>query len=359
MNKHIKGRSPLLDADIKLISQVPLDPMHLVFLGVTKRLLVKYLINGHTPYKLSQNIIKKLNLKISDLQTYVPSDFNRKPRSFKEVGRWKAVEFRMFLLYTGPILLKNALSREIYEHFLLFHSAIFILSDSVYIERYFEEAKRNLQHFVADSQKIYGKDFIVYNVHSLLHLCDEVKLHGNINNFTCFPFENYLGTLKSKVHSKKFCLQQIHRRIEEYEKCSSKSKDSLSESISPIPKIISNEIYDSMQNLVSFSCAKLYFANHILTLKKSNNCVLLKNKKVCLITKIHYANEEYLFEGIAFYYHLNLYDTPIQSMLLNIFFVSKLNAKNALNFKISDILCKCFRIPYKNGFAIFPMMHSF
>lgn len=359
LNEHIKGRSPLLNADIKLISQVPLDPMHLVFLGVTKRLLLKYLINGPTPYKLSQNIIKEINLKISDMQAYVPSDFTRKPRSFKEVCRWKATEFRMFLLYTVPVLLKNALNREMYEHFLLFHSAIFILSDSFYIERYLEEAKKNLKHFVADSQKIYGKDFIVYNVHSLLHLCDEVKLHGDINNFTCFPFENYLGSIKSEVHSKKYCLQQIHRRIEEYEKCLVKRKDSLSRSINPTPKIISNEVYDSMQNLVSFSCAKICFASYILTLKKSNNCVLLKNKKVCLITKIRYANEEYLFEGISFHYYFNLYDKPLQSVLLNIFFVSKMNARNALTFKINDILCKCFRIPYKNGFAIFPMMHSF
>lgn len=41
--------------------------------------------------------------------------------------QWKGTEFRQFLLYTAPVVLKSALSKELYEHFLSFHFAITLL----------------------------------------------------------------------------------------------------------------------------------------------------------------------------------------------------------------------------------------
>ncbi|KYN40927.1 hypothetical protein ALC56_04674, partial [Trachymyrmex septentrionalis] len=36
-----------------------------------------------------------------------------------------------------------------------------------------------------------------YNIHSLLHLCDDVHQYDVIENFSGFPFENYLGKLSN------------------------------------------------------------------------------------------------------------------------------------------------------------------
>lgn len=55
---------------------------------------------------------------------------------------------------------------------------------------------------------------MVNNVHLLSHICDDVELFGELDNFSAFPFENYLGLLKSLIS--KFpsnSLQQIHHRI--------------------------------------------------------------------------------------------------------------------------------------------------
>jgi hypothetical protein len=58
INDHIKGKSPLLNIQIKMVSQFPLDSMHLIHLGVLKRLLLNYFIEGTIPYKfLSKKII--------------------------------------------------------------------------------------------------------------------------------------------------------------------------------------------------------------------------------------------------------------------------------------------------------------
>ena len=51
-----------------------------------------------------------------------------------------------------------------------------------------------------------------YNVHSLIHLIDDYTNYGSLDNISCFPFESYLGLLKSVVCSGFKPLQQIAMR---------------------------------------------------------------------------------------------------------------------------------------------------
>ena len=46
--------------------------------------------------------------------------------------------------------------------------------------------------------KVYGKGFLVYNVHCLIHLPKDVQILGPLDKFSSFPFENLLGQLKKK-----------------------------------------------------------------------------------------------------------------------------------------------------------------
>ena len=60
----------------------------------------------------------------------MPSEFSRQPRSLKDLDRWKATEFRQFLLYTGPIVLQDIISDNAYEHFLALSMTLTILQQS-------------------------------------------------------------------------------------------------------------------------------------------------------------------------------------------------------------------------------------
>ena len=52
---------------------------------------------------------------------------------------------------------------------------------------------------------------MTYNIHCLVHLAEDVKVHGNIDMFSAFPFESFLGRLiKSQT-----VLQQVIMRIAE------------------------------------------------------------------------------------------------------------------------------------------------
>ncbi|KAL3214093.1 hypothetical protein MRX96_035019 [Rhipicephalus microplus] len=88
----------LKELPIDIVKDVPLDYMHLVYLGVVHKLRVLW-FRGLKEIKLGSKVrsqVSERNLKIAK---YVPCEFNRRPRSLSELDRCKATEFRFFLLY--------------------------------------------------------------------------------------------------------------------------------------------------------------------------------------------------------------------------------------------------------------------
>ena len=133
------------------------------------------------------------------LKQFISNDFLRKPRSMIELDRWKATEFRKFLLYAGPIALKKILSSEIYSHFLTLRMGVAILMDSDNAERNtrIQYVKDFLQYFLENSYQYYGNTFNVYNVHNLIHIVDDTRrLECTLDEIPCFQFENYFHFLK-------------------------------------------------------------------------------------------------------------------------------------------------------------------
>lgn len=259
--KYIKGISPLLDLDIKMVKQFPLDPMHTIFLGVVKRLLLCYFFDKSSAFKLSQNLKRILDERSTVLCGYITADFNRKCRSFKEIHRWKATEYRLFILYTYPVLFYEVLSKEQFELILMLHCAIFILSSYDLTEKYCHIADKLLKNFVTKSAQVLNDDFVVFNVHNLIHIVEDVKLYGSLNDFSCFPFENYLYILKNKLHSTSKPLEQIHRRIEEIDnlKFNAYSVTEPHKIAKCEPRIMYDEIMDENGELTSFYCKKNMF----------------------------------------------------------------------------------------------------
>ena len=76
-------------------------------------------------------------------------------------------------------------------------------------------AEMCLRKFVKRFPKCYGKSSVVYNVHSLLHLCDDARLFGCLNSVSAFPFENMLGKMKKMLRSGNKPLGQLCRRMSE------------------------------------------------------------------------------------------------------------------------------------------------
>lgn len=96
----------LIQPPIDMVHSFVLDAMHLLYLGVMKKLLDCWL-RGKLPFrKLSQNSKAQLSCLVLRLHTQIPQEFQRTTRSLSEVGKFKATEFQFLLLYVGPIIFK-------------------------------------------------------------------------------------------------------------------------------------------------------------------------------------------------------------------------------------------------------------
>ncbi|XP_037512216.2 uncharacterized protein LOC119388952 [Rhipicephalus sanguineus] len=214
---HHNGLSPFLPLSLDMVMCFPTEYMHLVCLGVMRRMLRNWVSRGQGPRtcRLGRFERCKLNDHLRECASAFPSCFQRKPRGTEELDRWKASEFRTFLLYVGPVVLKSVLPASQYKHFLMFHVAITILVSPQYHVEYNQFARDLLRYFVQQFGKLYGSKQLVYNVHTLSHLAEQCLVHGPLDEFSAFPFENHLGKMKKLLRSSNKPLSQLSRRLSE------------------------------------------------------------------------------------------------------------------------------------------------
>lgn len=210
-----KGKNPLESFPINIISTVVMDYMHNVCLGVMKRML-SFWVKGKKPVRfLNNNIELEISNQLIEFKPFLPSEFNRLPRSLEELEYWKATEFRSFLLFTTPVVLKGRLQKKFYQHFMLLHCGIRFLLNSETCIIYNDLANNILKDFVTQYPILYGNEYVTYNVHGLIHLSDFVKIHGSLENFSAFKYENCLQIMKKTVKNSKYPLQDVYNRIVE------------------------------------------------------------------------------------------------------------------------------------------------
>ncbi|KAF0713151.1 Uncharacterized protein FWK35_00036376, partial [Aphis craccivora] len=243
---------------IDLVRMFTLDYMHLVCLGVVKKLIGLWLHKGPLNVRLPSRDVHKLTEALLAVKCYIPSDFVRKTREIQEVSRWKATELRLFLLYIGPIVLKNIISDNCYNHFMSLNISMIILL-SPNLQHYLPYAEELLEYFIKTFEILYGREHNSHNIHGLSHLCDDFKYYGPLDNCSAFPFENYMKELKSKIRKHEKPLEQVINRYSEIY-----SHNSLSLSKNPI--------------------------NHPILLLPHNNGPLINNLNGCQYKKLIWKN---------------------------------------------------------------------
>lgn len=209
----IKGISPMIAfKHFDLAKSFPIDYMHAVLLGVTKKITgfwtdSKYHKEPFYINKMRQSILNQRLLKIK-----TPSYISRRPRSLKNAKKFKASELRSLLLFYLPIVTKRLLPKKYIDHFMLLSSAIYTLLQPSISNMELNEVEKKLEQFVCEYEQFYGKVNMTMNVHSLLHLVYCVRNFGPLWAFSMFPFESFNGTLKSFVVAPTDILHQITSR---------------------------------------------------------------------------------------------------------------------------------------------------
>jgi hypothetical protein len=334
---HHTGKSPFLPLRIDMILSFPLDYMHLVLLGVFKRLILIWTGKWHKQklkHKLGIRERQNIDEKLVQIRKSYPKEFHRKPTKIDHIKQWKAVELRSFLLYSGPVVLKGNLSKEKYEHFLYLHFAIRILASPLLCKKYSSLAKECLTYFVYQLGKIYGVYHLIYNVHSLIHLSDECDVHGPLDRFSAFPFENFLGKLKKMIRSPNRPFAQIVRRISELDY------------ISTLDNKVSPSVYSSEKNTTLLKSVK--------SGTQSDSFYLCDNG---LVIKINGVTDSHI-TGQIFVGLKSHYTKPMHSKSINIYKSRGLQQSSSVwSTSELQICAKCWVMPTDHGCYIVPIIH--
>jgi len=313
--------SPLSSiCNIKLFHEFPIDYMHAVCLGVTRKLFTYYFtcVKGERfSCRLSTTQMSQLSDLIWSYRTYVPSDFQRKPRKLDDLIHFKATEYRLFVIYLGPFFFRKFFKAEYYNHFCLLHFAMYVFSSKRH-ESLYAHAHRAVEVFVQQIEALFSKKSMVYNVHILVHLHDFVKMYGVLDRFSSFPFENYLSKLKKRIK-------------------------------------VNNMIFDqSVNQLLSIRSmyANMSINPLIISTKQPDNCVMLENYEIIIVDAVNKSETsvEHFVSGNVLEFVRPLYDYPYSSQVLHIGNY-KLTKKYV---KFQKVFVKAICLPTVNSFFVIP-----
>jgi len=350
-----KGNSPLVCLPINIINTVVLDYMHNVCLGVVKK-LVEFWVKGNKQVRLEKDKKEKINNELKKLRPYVPSEICRLSRALDEIEHYKATELRTFLLYTGQIVLKGNLKKKFYYNFLLLVYAIRILICPETCSKYNELSTQFLKKFVNDYSALYGSQYISYNVHSLIHLPFYVLLHGPLDNFSCFRYENYLQEIKKSIKSIKYPLQEIFNRIVEKQKI----YDTLPAQLHKIYPVLSNEIIHSNPSPLFNINDKLFekitlelTSTIINVLKEKDRYIMLTNNTLVMVQHIvEPKNEPPNLIVKQFISYSEFTNTPESSFKIGVYMVDTSKMSKLYRINLTDIKYKCFFIRLSDNLAL-------
>lgn len=130
----------------------------------------------------------------------------------------------------------------------------------------------------------------MYNVHNLLHIVEDCRVQGPLDNFSVFLFENYLGQIKKLVKQGYLPLQQIANRLNE--KSSFNLKNDNTKNSHPV--VFKREVKNSTPKRY-LECV-LHSSQIIVDVK--NNCVKLVDGTIAMVEHFYYNpfNKETNFE---------------------------------------------------------------
>ncbi|CAJ1071694.1 hypothetical protein IRJ41_004681 [Xyrichtys novacula] len=204
--------------------------------------------------------------------------------------------------------------------------SILLDSDHEQREAYLEYSRDVIKYFVENSAEFYGNTFCVYNIHSLLHLYEDVEnFKCSLNEISAFPFENHLQSIKRMVRNGQNPIALVTKRIVEKEQA--KPRQTLSH-------------------------RRFY-----VSAKTRDSCVFLEDKIEFVREKR--ADGKLVADVITLGDASDLFEKPCKSKIINIAYVDRrMDQAHRQLVDKREVVKKAVCIPHSDGFAIFPLLHG-
>lgn len=186
----VKGTTNLSKV-ICIPCDVPLDPMHLLYLGITKSIF---------SHVLSKHLIIEDEFTYILLKIRVPLYFQRKPRSLSFFNKFKSYELKHLILYysCSSFYLLSA-DKNLTLLFLLLSTFISVgLSDSLTNDD-IDICETLLHYFRTLAHSLFGPSTDSYSMHALMHLPSQLRKFGSLWTVSAAPFESSYHHLRQMV----------------------------------------------------------------------------------------------------------------------------------------------------------------
>lgn len=336
--------SPIEELNVDMINAFPPDSMHVIYIGVTKKLLTEWL-SGMLSVRMSGFYQTEFSNMLKKIAKTQPRQFSRPSRSLDEIKYWRATEYRTFLLYTGPVILQNVLPPNLYFNFLLLHVATKLCTREEFLCQ-LDLAETLFEEFIVTFEINYSRHLISSNVHSLIHIVKFCRILGVIDDYSAFPHESTLGKMKRIIKKHKQELQQIAKRLEECMGLLAKSK-----TITDTHLLAENPQNSGMY-------CKLVSESFTLSNENKDGWFLTKTRKIVKITYFLKTNANFItIKGEELVSELsNIYEEPIDSMKLGMFKTNQLQFAESKIYQIDDIRSKLFYFSTSQEFFYFMTM---
>ena len=199
----VKSRSPLIDAfpNFNIIDDIPAEKMHLVDLGLIRK-LVGMTFFQNTPkgdLKFRRTKMFVLNAELRKIKSI--TDFSRRIRDC-DLGIWKAQEYRNMVLCLWPAVVKTCASECKHVWLLtVFLVRATCLPDDIYQRiKTAVNLKELLEQWYIKYQNVYTTSNCVYTIHMFSHLL-RIRELGPLTDNSATRFEDHYAFLKRNYHA--------------------------------------------------------------------------------------------------------------------------------------------------------------
>lgn len=198
--KGIKGKSPLLEIEyFDFIFSVPAEYMHLISLGVVKRLIELCFSVGENRQRITKTpitspvLFNELMKKIKYLH-----EFSRRARRL-DLSVMKAQELRNVLIFYFPIvtkcLEKNDKEIKIWQ-MLAFMVRSCIIPDNEFLNVNINSVKYCQKQFYNLYEQLYGPKNCTYSIHVAISHVLHIRKYGPLTETSAFRFESFYAELR-------------------------------------------------------------------------------------------------------------------------------------------------------------------
>lgn len=197
----IVGYSPFIDyPEFDFIEGFPVEYLHLVCLGVTKRLLELTFSVGEVRKRVTKRKLSSPKLFNEKMRIQlVVSEFGRRGRNL-DFKVMKGEEFRNLTLFFFPFVIDSiepsqGMNERKLWYVYSFQIRAFVLPENEFVHVSSSEIEDCCDTFIVLFEKLFGTSNSSYNIHMMCHL-PQVRKRGKLTDTSTFSHESYYGEMR-------------------------------------------------------------------------------------------------------------------------------------------------------------------